>query len=53
MELETKDYGLKDFQDKCLGILEFLESVCRKNGFTYYLAYGTLLGAIRQKGIIP
>ncbi len=33
-------------------LLEF-DRVCKKYGLTYFLAYGTLLGAIRHKGFIP
>ena len=33
-------------------LLEF-NDFCNKHGFMYYLAYGTLLGAIRHKGFIP
>lgn len=34
-------------------ILDYIDEVCRVNSLQYYLAYGTLLGAIRHKGFIP
>lgn len=33
-------------------LLEF-DRLCRDRGLTYYLAYGTLLGAVRHGGFIP
>lgn len=33
-------------------IVEF-DKVCNKHGLTYYMVYGTLLGAVRHKGFIP
>lgn len=34
-------------------ILDKVVSVCEKYNLKYYLAYGTLIGAIRHKGFIP
>lgn len=36
-----------------LDILDFFANVCNENNLTYFLAGGTLLGAIRHKGFIP
>lgn len=36
-----------------LDMLKKFDEYCRKNGIVYYLAYGTLIGAIRHKGYIP
>lgn len=36
-----------------LNILIEFADFCKKNNLKYYLAYGTLLGAIRHKGFIP
>lgn len=36
-----------------LDILERIDEYCRGNGLKYSLAYGTLLGAVRNKGFIP
>lgn len=42
---ERKEIGLK--------ILDEIERVCKLINIDFYLAYGTLLGAIRHKGFIP
>lgn len=33
--------------------LDFFSEFCKKHNLTYFLAYGTLIGAIRHKGFIP
>ncbi len=53
MELVKKDYGAGKIQQRALEILVFLDQLCRELGLTYFLAYGTLLGAVRHKGFIP
>jgi lipopolysaccharide cholinephosphotransferase len=45
--------GLREIQLKELRILIFFDQICRENNIKYYLAGGTLLGAIRHKGFIP
>ncbi len=44
---------IQPLHEKQYEILEELKRVCDENGLTYYLAFGTLLGAIRHKGFIP
>ncbi len=56
MKEKTKnqtDPDLKSIQNVCLNMLKEFCEVCEKHNLRYYLAYGTLLGAIRHKGYIP
>lgn len=45
--------SLEEHKKYQLDILLTLDRFCRDNDLTYYLAYGTLIGAVRHKGFIP
>ena len=36
-----------------LGIMDEIDAICRAHDLRYYLAYGSLLGAMRHGGFIP
>jgi lipopolysaccharide cholinephosphotransferase len=44
---------LRKAQLRTLDILLVLDELCRKNNIQYYIAYGTVLGAVRHGGFIP
>ncbi len=48
-----KQLTSEEIKKKELNILIKFSDFCEKNNLRYYLAYGTLLGAIRHKGFIP
>ena len=43
----------RELQLTQLQILKELDRICKKNDITYYLAWGSLLGAVRHQGFIP
>ena len=48
-----REIGIEEGKQIELDILKFLAKYCDEKGFRYFLAYGTLIGAIRHKGFIP
>ena len=43
----------EELKDSQMNILKFIDRVCKENDISYFVNYGTLLGAIRHKGFIP
>ena len=50
---EENKQGLRQLQMIELNLLKIFDQICRKNKLTYWIAYGTLLGAVRHGGFIP
>lgn len=44
---------LQELKEIELSIMKEIHSFCEENNITYYIAYGTLIGAIRHNGFIP
>lgn len=43
----------EEIQAEAFKVLSFVKRICNENELTYYLMYGTLLGAVRHNGFIP
>lgn len=48
-----KQMATREIQNVALGVLKGFDAFCREKGIRYWLAEGTLLGAIRHRGFIP
>lgn len=44
---------MSEIQQISLEILKKITDICDREGFRYYLIYGTLIGAVRHRGFIP
>ena len=45
--------SMKEVQEGSVKILKRIDEICHQLNLKYYLAYGTLIGAVRHKGFIP
>ena len=48
-----KELTIDEAKKTELEILLFIDKFCKENNKKYFLAYGTLIGAVRHKGFIP
>ena len=44
---------MEQYHKRLMKLLVFFDDLCRKNGIKYTAIDGTLLGAVRQQGMIP
>ena len=53
MEKTAQEEAVKALHEAGYVMLEYLDKICKERGLRYYLAYGTLLGAVREHDFIP
>lgn len=53
MYKQYEESTLKRLQNTQLEILKDFMSICKKHNITYFMVFGSLLGAIRHNGFIP
>lgn len=51
--MEKERLSSDEIKARLVGILADVDAFCRANDIRYYLAWGTMLGAVRHKGFIP
>jgi len=49
----TPKGALKTTFEICQELLNFVDNVCKKHDITYWLDFGSLIGAVRHEGFIP
>lgn len=47
------ELSAREIQLETLKILKAIDVMCQREGLSYWLAYGTLIGAVRHQGFIP
>ena len=51
--MNKTELTIQEIHTVTLNVLQTFHDLCEREGFRYYLAYGTLLGAVRHHGFIP
>lgn len=51
--MDKRTMSADEIKQVQLSMLKEFSGFCDQNGLTYYLAYGTLIGAVRHQGFIP
>lgn len=49
----SKELTMQEIQSVSLEILKKVADICEEQHLHYFLAYGTLIGAVRHKDYIP
>lgn len=50
---DNKELSLPEIQQESLKVLIKFDSLCKEHNWSYFITFGTLLGAVRHKGFIP
>ena len=50
---DYKELSLQEIHLATLNVMDYIHQFCEDNHIRYFLAYGTLIGAVRHKGFIP
>ena len=48
-----KEMTLQEIQQASLAVLKEIDRICQESNICYWIAYGTLIGAVRHGGFIP